>query len=182
VRRRKVTLSKVRRERLGHIELASPCSHVWFFKGLPSRIWLPAGHVPCATLRTHLYFEGSSSSIRAMFRASRNARCSREKYRETPEGFLPAVRAQMARSHQDLLKRVEVEKLSEEMREKMKVDPSLQKAHQVRQAPEQCSNRSARAATRPEWMIPTCTVSSGSCQPECVRSCRWMAPLRQLPI
>ncbi len=33
-----VTLSKVRRERLGHIELASPCSHVWFFKGLPSRI------------------------------------------------------------------------------------------------------------------------------------------------
>jgi DNA-directed RNA polymerase subunit beta' len=33
-----VTLSRVRRERLGHIELASPCSHVWFFKGLPSRI------------------------------------------------------------------------------------------------------------------------------------------------
>ena len=33
-----VTLSKVRRERLGHIELASPCSHVWFFKGLPTRI------------------------------------------------------------------------------------------------------------------------------------------------
>ncbi len=33
-----VTLAKVRRERLGHIELAIPCSHVWFFKGLPSRI------------------------------------------------------------------------------------------------------------------------------------------------
>ena len=39
-----VTLSKVRRERLGHIELASPCSHVWFFKGLPSRIGPPARH------------------------------------------------------------------------------------------------------------------------------------------
>ena len=36
-----VTLARVRRERLGHIELASPCSHVWFFKGLPSRI----GHI-----------------------------------------------------------------------------------------------------------------------------------------
>ena len=34
-----VTLSKVRRERLGHIELASPCSHVWFFKGLASSMW-----------------------------------------------------------------------------------------------------------------------------------------------
>jgi DNA-directed RNA polymerase subunit beta' len=42
-----VTQSKVRRERLGHIELASPCSHVWFFKGLPSRI----GHLLDITLR-----------------------------------------------------------------------------------------------------------------------------------
>ena len=41
-----VTLSKVRRERLGHIELASPCSHVWFFKGLPSRIGPPPRHLP----------------------------------------------------------------------------------------------------------------------------------------
>ena len=39
-----VTLSKVRRERLGHIELASPCSHVWFFKGLPEPHRLPARH------------------------------------------------------------------------------------------------------------------------------------------
>ncbi|MGC2248401.1 MAG: DNA-directed RNA polymerase subunit beta', partial [Terriglobales bacterium] len=51
-----VTLSKVRRERLGHIELASPCSHVWFFKGLPSRI----GYLLDITMRDleHiLYFE-----------------------------------------------------------------------------------------------------------------------------
>ena len=51
-----VTVSKVRRERLGHIELASPCSHVWFFKGLPSRI----GHLLDISLRdleSVLYFE-----------------------------------------------------------------------------------------------------------------------------
>ena len=51
-----VTLSRVRRERLGHIELASPCSHVWFFKGLPSRI----GYLLDITLRELervLYFE-----------------------------------------------------------------------------------------------------------------------------
>src|SRR3569832_70722 len=51
-----VTLACVCRERLGHIELASPCSHVWFFKGLPSRI----GHLLDITLRELervLYFE-----------------------------------------------------------------------------------------------------------------------------
>src|SRR6266403_173597 len=51
-----VTLSKVRRERMGHINLASPCSHVWFFKGLPSRI----GHlldIPLRELEKVLYFE-----------------------------------------------------------------------------------------------------------------------------
>ena len=51
-----VTLSRVRRERLGHIELASPCSHVWFFKGLPSRI----GYLLDITLRELervLYYE-----------------------------------------------------------------------------------------------------------------------------
>src|SRR3984885_7377600 len=51
-----VTPPKVPRERLGHIELASPCSHVWFFKGLPSRI----GHILDISLRdleSVLYFE-----------------------------------------------------------------------------------------------------------------------------
>src|SRR5205085_10469307 len=51
-----VTQAKVRRERLGHIELASPCSHVWFFKGLPSRI----GHlldIPLPELEKVLYYE-----------------------------------------------------------------------------------------------------------------------------
>ena len=51
-----VTKSKVRRERMGHIELASPVSHVWFFKGLPSRI----GHLLDISLRDLeriLYFE-----------------------------------------------------------------------------------------------------------------------------
>ena len=52
-----VTLSKVRRERLGHIELASPCSHVWFFKGLPSRIGYLLD-ISMRDLERILYFEG----------------------------------------------------------------------------------------------------------------------------
>ena len=59
-----VTLSKVRRERLGHIELASPCSHVWFFKGLPSRIGYLLD-ISMRDLERILYFEPSSSSIPA---------------------------------------------------------------------------------------------------------------------
>jgi DNA-directed RNA polymerase subunit beta' len=58
-----VTQAKVRRERLGHITLATPVSHVWFFKGLPSRI----GHLLDISLRDLeriLYFEATSSSIR----------------------------------------------------------------------------------------------------------------------
>src|SRR5438445_509275 len=51
-----VTLSKVRRERLGHIELASPCSHVWFFKGLPSRIGYLLD-ISMRDLERILYFE-----------------------------------------------------------------------------------------------------------------------------
>src|SRR5437870_6069037 len=58
-----VTLSKVRRERLGHIELASPCSHVWFFKGLPSRIGYLLD-ISMRDLERILYFEGDRKSTR----------------------------------------------------------------------------------------------------------------------
>jgi DNA-directed RNA polymerase beta' subunit len=71
-----VTLSKVRRERLGHIELASPCSHVWFFKGLPSRIGHSAGHQLCASWRRCCTSSRTLWSIQAT-RRSRSARSSR---------------------------------------------------------------------------------------------------------
>jgi DNA-directed RNA polymerase subunit beta' len=63
-----VTQAKVRRERLGHIDLASPCSHVWFFKGLPSRI----GHlldIPLRELEKFFTSSHTSSLIRAMRRS-----------------------------------------------------------------------------------------------------------------
>ena len=50
-----VTLSKVRRERMGHIELASPCSHIWFFKGVPSKMGLVLDMSP-RDLEEVLYF------------------------------------------------------------------------------------------------------------------------------
>src|SRR5438067_2438802 len=122
-----VTLSKVRRERLGHIELASPCSHVWFFKGLPSRI----GHLLDISLRDLeriLYFEGYVVIDPGEAPVKERDLLTEERFRELQQQFAGKFRAGMgAEAIKELLKRVETEALAEEMREKMKSDPSQQK-------------------------------------------------------
>ncbi len=115
-----VTLSKVRRERLGHIELASPCSHVWFFKGLPSRI----GHLLDISLRdleAILYFEAYVTIETGDAPVKDHEVIKDEaKYRELDQQFRPTgFKAMMgAEAIKELLKRVEVESLSGELREK----------------------------------------------------------------
>src|SRR5467141_1733801 len=148
-----VTLSKVRRERLGHIELASPCSHVWFFKGLPSRIGYLLD-ISMRDLERILYFEGyvviDTGDVPGI---KEREMLPEEKYRELQKDFAGQFRAQMgAEAIKELLKRVEVEKLSEEMREKMKVDPSLQK--RIKYAKRLKVLESFRkSGNKPEWMI-----------------------------
>jgi DNA-directed RNA polymerase subunit beta' len=123
-----VTLARVRRERLGHIELASPCSHVWFFKGLPSRI----GHLLDITLRELervLYFEAyvivDPGEVEAL---SQGEVISDEKKRALDQEFPGKFIAMMgAEGIKELLKKVDVEALSEEIREKMKTEQSVQK-------------------------------------------------------
>ena len=124
-----VTLSKVRRERLGHIELASPCSHVWFFKGLPSRI----GHLLDISLReleAVLYFESyvvvdpgdAPVKEREVIKDENRFRELDAQYR--PSGFKAMMGAEAIK---ELLKRVEIIELSIELRERMKTETSLQK-------------------------------------------------------
>ena len=124
-----VTLSKVRRERLGHIELASPCSHVWFFKGLPSRI----GHLLDISLRdleSVLYFEAyvvvepGDAPVK-----EREVIKDEAKFRELDQQYRPAgFKAMMgAEAIKELLKRIDTDGLSIELREKMKNESSLQK-------------------------------------------------------
>jgi DNA-directed RNA polymerase subunit beta' len=124
-----VTLSKVRRERLGHIELASPCSHVWFFKGLPSRI----GHLLDISLReleAVLYFESyvvvdpgdAPVKEREVIKDETRFRELDQQYR--PSGFKAMMGAEAIK---ELLKRVEIVELSVELRERMKTETSLQK-------------------------------------------------------
>ncbi len=148
-----VTLSRVRRERLGHIELASPCSHVWFFKGLPSRI----GHLLDITLRELervLYFEayvvvdpGEMPNLTA------GEVITDEKKRQLDQEFAGKYVAMMgAEGIKELLKKVNIEKLAEELREKMKKEISLQK--KLKYAKRLKVVESFRkSGNKPEWMI-----------------------------
>jgi DNA-directed RNA polymerase subunit beta' len=148
-----VTLSRVRRERLGHIELASPCSHVWFFKGLPSRI----GYLLDITLRELervLYFEafvivdpGEVAGI------SMGEVISDERKRQLEAEFPGRFVAMMgAEGIKELLKKIDVESLSIEIRERMKTEQSVQKklkfAKRLRVA-----ESFRKSGNKPEWMI-----------------------------
>src|SRR5258706_15136567 len=123
-----VTQSKGRRERMGHIKLASPCSHVWFFKGLPSRI----GHlldIPLRELEKVLYFEsyividpGDVPELKE------KELLPDDRYRQLMQEFPGRFIAKMgAEAIKELLQKVEVEDLSIEMRQKMKDETSQQK-------------------------------------------------------
>ncbi|PYX31735.1 MAG: DNA-directed RNA polymerase subunit beta' [Acidobacteria bacterium] len=149
-----VTLSKVRRERLGHIELASPCSHVWFFKGLPSRI----GHLLDISLRdleSVLYFEAyvvvepGDAPVK-----EREIIKDEAKYRELDQQYRAAgFKAMMgAEAIKELLKRVEVEGLSTELREKMKHETSLQKRLKYAKRLK-VVEAFRKSGNKPQWMI-----------------------------
>src|SRR6201981_2069061 len=124
-----VTLSKVRRERLGPIQLPTPRSPVWSLKGLPSRI----GHLLDISLRdleSVLYFEAyvvvepGDAPVK-----EREIIKDEAKFRELDQQYRAAgFKAMMgAEAIKELLKRVDVETLSTELREKMKYETSLQK-------------------------------------------------------
>jgi len=148
-----VTQSKVRRERLGHIELASPCSHVWFFKGLPSRI----GHLLDITLRDLekiLYFEtyivvdpGDVPDLKE--KDLLNDERFRELTRDYPNGFVAKMGAEAIK---ELLIKIDIEELVEDLRAKMREETSQQKKLKYSKRLK-VSNSFARSGNKPEWMI-----------------------------
>ncbi len=149
-----VTLSKVRRERLGHIELASPCSHVWFFKGLPSRI----GHLLDISLReleSVLYFE-SYVVLDVGDAPVQEAEVIKEetKFRELDQQFrATGFKAMMgAEAIKELLKRINVDDLSTELREKMKHETSLQKRLKYSKRLK-VVEAFRKSGNKPQWMI-----------------------------
>jgi DNA-directed RNA polymerase subunit beta' len=147
-----VTLSKVRRERLGHIELASPCSHVWFFKGLPSRI----GHLLDMSLRELervLYFEAYVTIDPGDAPLKDRELLTEEKFRQLQQEYPGKFVAMMgAEAIKELLKRVDVDTLSRELRTKMKNENSQQK--KVKFAKRlKVVEAFVKSGNKPEWMI-----------------------------
>jgi DNA-directed RNA polymerase subunit beta' len=148
-----VTQAKVRRERLGHIDLASPCSHVWFFKGLPSRI----GHlldIPLRELEKVLYFEsyividpGDVTTIKE------RELLSDERYRELVRDFPAQFVAKMgAEAIKELLSMVKVEELAIELRKRMREETSQQKKLKYSKRLKVATSF-LKSGNRPEWMI-----------------------------
>src|SRR6059036_3299386 len=147
-----VTQAKVRRERLGHITLATPVSHVWFFKGLPSRI----GHLLDISLRDLervLYFEAYVVVDPGETELKQNSLLNEEGYRKAREEHQHRFKAQMgAEAIKELLKRVNVERLAVELRNKMKTETSAQKKLKFAKRLKVVDSF-RKSSNRPEWMI-----------------------------
>ncbi len=147
-----VTLSKVRRERLGHIELASPCSHVWFFKGLPSRI----GHLLDISLRELeriLYFEAYVVIDAGDAPLKDKEVLNEEKYRQLMDEHAGKFTAMMgAEAIKQLLKQLDIEELSIELRHKMKTETSQQKKLKFSKRLK-VVEAFRKSGNKPEWMI-----------------------------
>ncbi len=148
-----VTQSKVRRERLGHIKLASPCSHVWFFKGLPSRI----GHlldIPLRELEKVLYFEsyividpGDVPNLKE------KELISDDRYRQLVQEFPGRFLSKMgAEAIKELLQKIPIDQLADQLRNQMKTETSLQKRLKYAKRLK-VVEAFRKSGNRPEWMI-----------------------------
>ena len=147
-----VTRAKVRRERMGHIELAAPVSHIWYFKGIPSRISLILDISP-RMLEKVLYFAqyivtdpGDCRDLMKMqFLSEREYSDMREKYEDD---FKAGMGAEAIR---DLLKEIDLDKLSTELKEELE-DASGQKKVRLQKRLEVVESF-RMSGNRPEWMI-----------------------------
>ena len=147
-----VTQSKVRRERLGHIKLATPVSHVWFFKGLPSRI----GHLLDITLRDLervLYFEAYVVIDPGETELKQNQLLNEEQFRKAQDEYESSFRAEMgAEAIKELLKRADIEELAVSLRVKMREESSVQKKLKYAKRLKVVDSF-RKSNNRPEWMI-----------------------------
>ena len=147
-----VTQSKVRRERMGHIELACPVSHVWFFKGLPSRM----GHLLDMTMREMervLYYEAYVVVDPGPTDMKERELIGEERYRELRAEFGDSFLAMMGgEAIKELLERLEVAVLATELRAKMKTEVSKQNRAKLAKRLK-VVEAFLKSGNDPEWMI-----------------------------
>ncbi|MDI6853405.1 MAG: DNA-directed RNA polymerase subunit beta' [Deltaproteobacteria bacterium] len=147
-----VIQSKVRRERMGHIELASPVVHIWFLKSLPSKI----GNLLDLTLKELekvLYFEAYVVTDPGDTQLTKGTLLSEERYRQLKEEFGDRFRAGMgAEAVRDMLAEVDLEAISQEVRAEMAKTSSDAKRKKLGKRLK-IIDAFRESGQRPEWMV-----------------------------
>jgi len=147
-----VTKSKVRRERMGHIELAAPVSHVWFFKGLPSRIGLLLD-MTMRSLERVLYFEAYVTVDPGDTSLEEKQVLTEEEFREAKDEFGEAFVALMgAEAIRTLLERLDLDEMAAELRMLMRTETSVMRRQKAAKRLK-LVEAMRRSGNRPEWMI-----------------------------
>ena len=149
-----VTQTKVRRERMGHIELASPTAHIWFLKSLPSRIGLLLD-MPLRDIERVLYFESYVVIEGGMTNLERNQILTEEQYLDALEEFGDEFDAKMgAEAIQALLKSMDLEQECETLREELNETNSETKRKKLTKRIK-LLEAFVQSGNKPEWMILT---------------------------
>ena len=148
-----VTRSKVRRERMGHIELAVPVSHIWYFKGIPSRLGLILDMSPRA-LEKVLYFSAYVVIDPGKTTLSKNQILSEKEYTENYEKYGDVFRAGMgAEAILEMLQAIDLDKLYDELRADLDGAKGQKKIRTVRRL--EVVEAFRHSGNKPEWMILT---------------------------
>ena len=149
-----VTLAKVRRERMGHIELASPVAHIWFLKSLPSRIGLMLD-MTLRDIERVLYFESYVVTEPGLTTLERRQLLTEEEYLDSLEEHGDEFEAKMgAEAIFDLLKVLDVDQDVSEMREELPSINSETKRKQITKRLKLLESFQL-SGNKPEWMIMT---------------------------
>ena len=146
-----VTKAKVRRERMGHIELAAPVSHIWYFKGIPSRMGLVLDISP-RNLEKVLYFAAYIVTDPGSSGLGYKEILTEQQYRESRDKFGSGFKAAMgAEAIRELLTHIDLVTLSEDMRKKLRDSTGQKKIRIVRRL--EVIEALRLSENKPEWMI-----------------------------
>ena len=146
-----VTSAKVRRERMGHIELAAPVSHIWYFKGIPSRIGLMLDIGP-RQLDKVLYFANYIVTDPGFTPLEKKQLLTEREYKEMREKYEDTFEAGMgAEAVQKLLAEIDLEALSAELHEELEKATGQKRVRLLKRL--ECVDAFRLSGQRPEWMI-----------------------------
>ena len=146
-----VTRSKVRRERMGHIELASPVTHIWYFKGVPSRLGLLLDMSP-RTLEKVIYFASYVVIDAGDSPLNKRQLLTELEYRENREKYGNSFRAGMgAEAVKEMLSEIEVNSLHEQLKEDLKTFQGQKRTKAIKRL--EVVEAFRKSKNSPEWMI-----------------------------